>query len=158
MTPTKVKRKGRFMLKLIKGGLIPADDYTAGELREKNWKIGDIIAADLTKCRNPRFNRLAHRIGMLCVEHIDDFNNLDAHNVLKRIQLEANIGCQSIAYKLEGYGMIEQRIPQSLSFDNMDEIEFQDVVKKICLHISNKYWHTLTPEQIEEMAETFVNQ
>jgi hypothetical protein len=154
----KVKRKARTMLRVGKGMLTPADEFSAAELKAKNWKIGDIVAAELTKCRNPMFNRLAHRIGKLVAINIEEFSSLDAHKVLKRIQLEANIGCSSVMFRIDGYGMVEQRIPDSLAFDQMDEAEFQKVIKQICTWVATKYWHTLTAEQVQVMAETFVDE
>jgi len=85
------KKKKRVMLRVIKGGLVPADPWAASELRNKGYKVGDLIGADLSKLRNPKFNRLVHRIGQLCVANIDEFRYSDAHDVLKRLQLEGKI-------------------------------------------------------------------
>ena len=55
-----------------------------------------------------------------------------------------------------GYGMVIQFIPRSLSFEVMDEDEFNAAARGICRTIAERYWPTLSPEAIDEMAESFV--
>jgi len=50
--------------------------------------MNDVVAAQITKLRNPKFNRLVHRIGQLVVANIEAFAGLDAHTAIKRMQLE----------------------------------------------------------------------
>lgn len=152
------KKKKRVMLRVIKGGLIPADPWAASELRQKGYKVGDVLGADLSKLRNPKFNGLVHRIGQLCVRNIEEFKYSDAHDVLKRLQLEANIACDEVAIRLPGYGMAFHRVPRSLSFDSMDEGVFHQTAKAFCSYIAETYWPDMDPEQIEEMAESFVDE
>lgn len=160
MDPTKRKsgNKERIYLRVIKGGLVPADDYAASRLREKAYKVGDVLAAQITKLRNPRFNRLVHRIGQLVVANIEAFDGLDAHTAIKRLQIEGRIACDEIGILVPEYGMVVQVIPRSLSFDTMDEAEYREVARSICRLIAQRYWQTLAPEQIEQMAESFVQE
>lgn len=146
------------MMRVIQGGLAPADAYTNAMLRERKYSTGDIVAITINKCRHPGFHRLAHRIGGLCAANIDAFSGMDAHQVLKRLQIEADIGCEHIMLKIPGLGAVEQRIPQSLSFDSMDEGEFREIVRAFCRHISMHYWPSLEAEQIEEMAQSFIGE
>lgn len=149
-------KKERIYLKVAKGCLVPADSYAESQLRAKGYKIGDVVAAQITKLRNPKFNRLVHRIGQLVVSNIEAFHGLDAHTAIKRIQLEGRIECDLIGINIAGYGMVEQAIPRSLSFDTMDEAEYQAAAAAMCRHIAKVYWPTLSPEKIEQMAESFV--
>lgn len=161
MTATQAKprhKKPTFMMKVVPGGLVPADAYTSAVLRERKYSTGDIVSITISKCRHPGFHRLAHRIGSLCAANIDAFSGMDAHQVLKRLQIEADIGCEHIMLKIPGLGAVEQRIPKSLSFDSMDEGEFRLIVKAFCHHIAEQYWPTLSPERVEEMAESFVDE
>lgn len=146
------------MMRVVKGGFSPADAYTAGLLRERRYKVGDIISIEASKPRNPGFHRLAHRIGSLCAANIDEFSGMGAHEVLKRIQLEARIGCDEVGYKLPGFGFVTQFIPRSLSFESMSDEEFRKLVRAFCTHIAKEYWHSLSPDQVEEMAESFVDE
>ncbi len=150
------RRRERIMMRVVKGGLAPADDYSTEALRARKYKVGDIVSAEVSKPRNPGFHRLAHRIGSLCAANIDAFTGMGAHEALKRMQLEARIGCDEVGYKLPGYGYVTQFVPRSLSYESMSEDEFRPIVKAFCDHISREYWPSLTPDKIEEMAESFV--
>lgn len=151
-------KKDRIYLRVSKGALIPADNYAESQLRAKGYAIGDVVAAQITKLRNPKFNRLVHRIGQLAVANIEAFAGLDAHVAIKRLQLEGRIECDLIGIHLPGYGMVEQAIPRSLSFDTMGEVEYQAAALAICRHITRVYWPTITPERVEAMAESFVTE
>ena len=73
------------------------------------------------------------------------------------MQLEGNLGCDEIMVSV-GPGLVKYRIPQSLSFENMDEHEFKEISKGFCRHIAAHYWKDLDAESIEEMAESFVEE
>lgn len=142
------------MLRVAKGVLEPADNYSLGKLRDRGYHVGDILAAELRKPRNPGFFRLAHAFGKLVADNIDEFSGMDAHSVLKRLQIEANVGCDEMLLNLPGVGKMVYRMPQSLSFDTMDDGEFREVYMGMCRHVAERYWHGLSAEQIAAMAET----
>ena len=145
-------------LRVIQGGLVPADNYAQEQLRSKKFRIGDVVKCDVRKLRNQKFNRLVHRIGQLCAANIEAFSGLDAHTCIKRLQIEGRIACDEIGIMVQGYGMVIQFIPRSMSFDSMDEAEYNDCAKRICRLIAERYWPDLEPDQIEEMAECMVNE
>lgn len=145
-------------LRVIKGALVPADEQAAQKIRARGFKVGDVLQADLVKLRNPAFNRLVHRIGSLVVANIDAFEHMDAHQALKHIQAEANIACTTQMVDMPGIGRCMVTIPKSLSFDSMDEGEFHETARAMCRHISEKYWPSLTADQIEQMAESFIGE
>jgi len=144
--------------RIIKGGLIPADSYAQSQLRTKKFKVGDVIKADIRKLRSLKFNRLVHRIGQLVAANIEAFSGLDAHTCIKRLQIEGRIACDEIGVLVQGYGIVIQFIPRSMSFDSMDEAEYHDCAKQICRLIAERYWPSLEPEQIAEMAESMVEE
>lgn len=148
----------KIFLRVERGVLVPADEYAKKKLRDRGFRIGDVLTADLTKVRNPAFNRLVHRIGMLVSQNIDDFHGLDAHEALKKMQLEGAIACTQQIVEMPGVGRCMVTIPKSLSFDTMDEGEFHEVARAMCRYIAQKYWPTMTPEAIQEMAESFVGE
>lgn len=146
--------KEKIMLRVAKGCLKPADSYSESILRARNYSFNDLIHADLKKLRNPRFNRLLHKIGCLVVENIESFCSYKAHDALKRLQIEANAGCDEL--KIWRHGKWELlRIPNSLSFESMDEGEYQEVAKKICHYLHTEYWPSMTPEAIEQLANQY---
>lgn len=158
VTKVKAQKRERIYLRVVKGGFVPADDYAESRLREKGYKLNDVLAAQITKLRNPRFNRLVHRIGQLVVANIEAFDGLDAHTAIKRLQMEGRIACDEIGILVHGYGMVVQVIPRSISFDTLDEAEFKEAARAICRLIAQRYWKDLSPEQIEEMAESMVQE
>jgi hypothetical protein len=153
-----MSKRERIYLKVGKGILEPADPSQASVLRARKYKLGDILLAELTKPRNPKLNRLIHQIGKLVIENVESFAGLDAHSAIKRLQIEGRIACDEIGIMIEGFGVVIQLIPRSISFQNMDESEFRETAKGICRTISSRYWKDVTPESIEEMAELMVNE
>lgn len=153
-----MSKANRIYLKVVKGALQPADDYARSQLRSRGYKTGDLLAAELKKPRNTKFNRLVHRIGQLVVQNIEAFSGLDAHRAIKRLQIEGKVACEEIGIMVANYGMVVQLIPRSLSFESLDEGEYQEAARGICRTISERYWPEMDPEQIEEMAELMVGE
>lgn len=145
-------------LKVIKGGFIPADKQSAELLREKGFKMGDVVKADIKKIRNPAFNRLVHNIGKLCAENVGEFAGKSAHEVIKKIQTDADIYCETSVVDIPGFGRVECRKPASISFDTMSEDEFHDLALRMCRHVAENYWPSESPESVKKMAENFINE
>lgn len=145
----------RHALRVIKGGYAPAD-ATAASLLRKRHRVGDLVWAEFRKPRNPGFHRLAHALGGMLAENLDAFTGMDSHAVLKRLQIEGNVGCDEIALIFDGVGPCSYRVPQSLSYESMDEDKFHAVIAGMCAYVSRKYWPQVSPERIKEMAELWV--
>lgn len=150
------RRKDRTLWRVGRGRLEPFDAFTAAQLRDKGYRVGDVLSAELTKPRNPGFHRLAHQLGSLLAENLDAFEGVSAHTVLKRLQIEGNIACDEIALVFPGIGPCVQRIPQSLSFASMDESTFRQTIAAMCRYVARHYWPTCSPEEIERMASVWV--
>ena len=146
------RKPERIALRIDKGCLRPADGLSQERLRERGYHVGDVVFAELKKPRNPGFHRLVHALGKMVAENIDDFAGMSAHAVIKRCQLESGLGCEEIAYRVNGMSVI-QRIPISLSFESMDEGEFREVFSGICRHIGKNYWGGLSAEEVQAMIE-----
>lgn len=154
-----VKRKPeRFALRVRKGGFDVADAVTASRLRARSYSVGDLVFVEIKKPRNPRFHALAHQLGTLCAQNLDAFEGMEAHDVLKRLQVESGVGCDEMAIRAPGLGMLLHRIPRSLSYESMDEGEFREVMRGLCRHIAATYWPSCTPEQVEQMAGCMVQE
>ena len=134
------------------GSFVPDDEHTRARLREKKYRVGNLVAAELYRARNPGFHRLAHAFGVLVSDHIEGFEHMDAHQTLKRLQLEAGAGCDELVMRVPGVGMVPYKIPRSLSFESLDEAEFRQVFAAMCKHVSETYWPELSPDEIEDMA------
>ena len=152
----KRKQPERLLFRVAKGSLVPGDGYTLKRLKERGYKVNDILLADLRKPRQPGFHRVAHRLGQLVVDNIEEFTGLDGHAALKRLQVEAKAECDEIPVVMTILGQkikISHRIPRSLSYASMDEGQFREVMRTISNHIATEYWPDMTAEKIEEMAE-----
>lgn len=160
MAPSAATKKKHSRVKTLwrvgKGVLIPYDAATVELLRVRKYHQGDVLAAVLSKPRNPKFHRLAHALGQLIANNIDTFAGMNAHDVLKRLQIEGNVACDEIALNFPGVGPCSYRIPQSLSFESMDEGKFQEVFARLCNYVSDQYWPSTTLERIEEMTEAWM--
>lgn len=142
----------RIQLTVQKGALVPADSLSESRLRERGYRIGDVVFAEIKKPRNPGHFRKAHLLGALLVENLDAFEELDQHAALKRVQWESGIGCEEIGVQTpEGWKHV--RWPLSLSYESMDQSAFERVYSGLCRHIAKTYWPDMTAEQIEQMAE-----
>ncbi|MDH1009983.1 DUF1367 family protein [Pseudomonas nicosulfuronedens] len=122
-------------------------------LKERGYKRGDKVRAELKLPRNLKFHRLVHALGRMCVEQIEDFHGLLAHDAVKRLQRETGLCCDVQTIDLPGIGKLDVAVAQSLSFDSMDEASFRELYQGICRHIATRYWPTLTEAQVADMAE-----
>lgn len=150
------RAKDEVLLQVQPGALVPLDDFARHQLRTKGYRSGDVLVAQLKKPRNPRFHRLAHQFAALLVENVEAFAGMDPHGVLKRLQIEANVGCDEIALNFPGVGPCTYRVPRSLSFGSMDDGEFRQVIAAMCAHVARTYWPSLSPDRIEAMASVWV--
>jgi hypothetical protein len=149
----RMSKREKILLRVDKGALVPVDGLAQQRLRERGYNIGDVLSADLTKPRNPRFHRLVHAFGHMLVENLEEFDGLDAHAVLKRLQIEGGIACDEIPLKIPGVGAVHYRVPRSLSYASMDDGEFHEVFSAMCKYTAKRYWPEMTPAQIDEMAQ-----
>lgn len=155
MSSRKAKKKNpRTVLFRVtrEGTLAPADQFASEELRRRKFRVGDTVSADPKHPRNPKAWSRAHKLAQLLIENLDEFTNQDAHGVLKRLQFEGDIACEYMDVKVPGYGIVTQRWPKSLAYDQMDEGEFQEVYAQLCQHIIDQYWPELSEDEIADMA------
>ncbi len=148
----------KIALRVVKGALVPSDSYAMETIRKRGFKMGDILLADLTKPRNYKFDKLVHRIGQLVVKNIEEFENMTAHEALKQLQIDGNIACKSTVVDYPGIGKSKLTVPQSLSHEITDDGQMHEIARAMCRYIAQTYWPEMTEEQVNEMAETFVDE
>jgi hypothetical protein len=141
------------------GVLVPLTKWDQRAMRDRKLGVGTEVRAELKKPRNVLFHRLAHAIGTMMVEQCDEFSGMDAHDALKRLQRECGAFCDELSMTLDlgalGTHVVGIKQPRSMAFDELDESEFQSLVKAIYEHIAAKYWTTMTPEAVEQMVECY---
>ena len=143
----------RVYLRVTKDGFVFADNFSESQVREMKLKEHQIIQADIKKLRSVKFNNLVHKLGQLCVQNIDSFHGMDVHKAVKRLQLESGSGCDEIGIQVPNVGMCIQKIPKSLSFSTMDQIEFESVAKSIARYIAEQYYEGLNEEDVMVMSQ-----
>lgn len=140
-----------------KGCLIAADNQARALLAQRKYKEGDIVLADVKKPRSVRFNRFAHNIGTVVKENVAGFELMDAHKVLKRLQLESGVACDEIGIVMPNIGHLIQKIPRSFSFDEMGEEEYRESMRLICDYVADRYMPACTGEQVARLVECMVD-
>lgn len=152
----KSRKPERLLMRFEKGALVPADGYTAKRIVERGFRVGDQVLTTFKKPVNPGFFRKAHVLGQVIADNIDEFSGMDAHTVLKRIQVEANVECDEIPVVLEILGQrikVMHRTPRSLGWESMDGAEFMATIRRISNYVAETYWPDLDGAAIERMAE-----
>ena len=153
-----MSKRERILLRVERGALVPADAHSQQRLREKGYKVGDILAAELIKPRHPGFWRLAHRIGALCAQNIDAFSSLSPHQAIKKLQFDTGLWCDITETEIPGLGTLVSKQPRSLAFESLDQGEFYELMKGLCGHIAATYWPHLSAEAVQEMAESMLEE
>ena len=140
-------------LRVGKGVLIPADGLAESRLRARHSAIGDTVFASIRKGRSPGYYRLAHQFAGMLKANIDELAELTEHEVLKGLQLRAGVGCDEIKWP-DANGTVQIfTTPRSLSFENMDEVEFRQVFGSMWRYVATTYWPDCSEEEIAHMAE-----
>jgi hypothetical protein len=75
----------------------PASASDADRIKAKGVRGNDLVFVDFRKPRNSGFHRLAHAIGRMVVENVEEFSHMTPHEALKRLQMEAGAGCELCA-------------------------------------------------------------
>lgn len=149
-------------------------------LKERGYRVGDELRAELSKPRILGQHRKAHLIGQLCVEQLEGFERENSHSAIKRLQRESGVCCElqaidaspvveailAAAQTLLGAAVtkmlravlpeiktIEVSVPQSLAFDRMEQGEFEQFYRGLCGYVCAEYWPHLTADEVAAMAE-----
>lgn len=122
-------------------------------LKERGYRNGDRVRAELKQPRDLIKHRRVHRLGQLVARSLDKFQGMDAHSVIKKLQGDAGVCCQEEFFDLGSLGRVSRQVPESLAFDEMPEERFLEFWRGICQHLIAAYWPNLDEEQIDEMIQ-----
>lgn len=115
-------------------------------MKERGWGVGDECRAELKKSRNVKFHRLAHAVGNLLVDNVEEFRALNGHDALKQVQQRSGVCCEPIEIDLGALGKVQAQIARSIAFDQMDEQEFCEFFKGVCDYIDQHFTSVMTQE------------
>ena len=133
------------VVKNLNGTLKPAYDSDYESL--KKIPLNEIIEIEYKKQRNIRFHRKLFSLLNLAYSNQNIFDNLE--DMRYCLMLECNLS-EIKVNKLTGEIF---KVPKSLQFAKMDEVEFNEVYNTLKQYICN--WLGVTNEQINEEIEQY---
>lgn len=154
----KSRQEESIPMRVQKGALVPADGFAQMRLREKNFQYHEIVTVKIRRMREYWYHKWVHLFGQMLAENLEDFRGMKAHQVLKRLQAEAVIGCEPISMRTEDGELVVLNCPKSLAYDQMDQAEFEEVFQGFCQHVVARYWPGLDQDQIVAMMEVMEDQ
>jgi hypothetical protein len=133
--------------------LVAATQWDQAACRARGYKAKQLVRAALKRPRNPKFHAMAHALGALMVAHCEGYEEMDAHDALKKMQRESGVCCEEMEIDLGPLGIMTAKQARSIAFDEMDEAEFSTLVHGICQHLRDKY-HGVPPGELSEIIAT----
>lgn len=107
------------------GALVPDHDIDRRSMKERKLYVGKMVRATLREDRNPMFWRKAHVLGGWLANNVEQFEGLDMHAALKRLQEKSGIGVEVEEFEAPEIGLkMTRTVAASLNFSEMDETEF----------------------------------
>lgn len=130
-------------------------------LQARRFPADGRVRVEIKNPRNWIFHRLVHQFGTFLVMHVEGYEQFiaangkpDSHAAVKECQARSGAGCESVAYDLDipGFGMtqVTRTEPRSISFDEMDEDEFQATFRAMTEWVAEHEYPDLTPEQVAD--------
>lgn len=120
-------------------GFLAAHPVDRRLLKERGWRRGVECRAEFKQARNVKFHRLAHAVGHLLVDNVEQFRDLSAHDALKQVQRMAGVCCEPLEIDLGALGVVTAQVARSLAFDEMDEDEFRGFFEGITAYIGEHF-------------------
>lgn len=136
----------------LRMAFVAATHHDARRLKLMKLREGQSVRAELKQPRNVRFHRLMHALGDLIAEHAPGFEGLSAHEAIKRLQTQTGALCELQELDLGPLGRVQVKVPRSIAFDSMTEVEAGELFAKVCDWIDTNIAPSLT---IEARGEYF---
>ena len=136
------------------GALVPAHPIDQRLLKERKFHVNREVRAELKQPRNAAFHRLAHAVGHLLVDNVEEFRDVTAHEALKRVQRAAGVCCEPFEIDLGPVlGKVTAMQARSLAFDEMEEDEFRTFFDGVTAYIGEHYAGVMLDEVRGEFWE-----
>lgn len=148
------------------GAFVPCHPIDQRLAKERGYRVGHEYRAEIKQSRNVKFHRLAHAVGHLLVDNVEDFRDMDSHAALKAVQLQSGVACEVIemdaspvvsalldaaetvlgkgartvlAAVLPAIKTIPVKVARSLAFDDMEDDEFANFFEGITAYIGEHF-------------------
>lgn len=125
------------------GALVPIHPIDRRLMRERKFHVNREVRAELKQPRESWKHRLIHKIGMLLVDEVEEFRDLNSHEAIKRVQRAAGVCCEEHEIPGTGYTFREA---QSMAFDEMENDEFEHLFTGVTQYIGDHYAHLMLDE------------
>ena len=139
------RQRQAVFLRVVRGGFEPAAPVYASMLRERKFKVGDLVRAELTQPRNPGHHRAVFQLLRIIADNTD--TTVDALLTILKIKLGR---VQAIIDSATGKTYY---IPESIDFESMDQGEFAAFHRDLCRVVSRDYLPHLKPDQVALVAD-----
>lgn len=137
---------------------VALDQKEATKLREAGYAPGQEVQAIFDTQRNLLNFRQAHALAEFVRDNTEEFpDGLDSHQVLKRIQVMADIECDLLdeeAY-IEGLGWIplKRKVPRTLAFDRMGQDVWRMLFKRFKDYCITTYFPGWGADEIAQFED-----
>lgn len=161
-------------------GILASHPIDRALMKERGYKEGDELRLEIKHARNAKFHRLLHAVGQVMVDNVDGWEHLNAHDAVKRLQLESDTCCETVemgassviqallaacesvlgqgaakmlAAVLPEIKTIPVRVAESLAFDEMTPERFDQLFKGVTKHIDDNYSPDFTSDAKAEYLQ-----
>jgi len=126
-------------------------EYSGEEDAElcKRIKVGDVVKGDITKPRHGKH----HRKGMKILRYV--FDNQDKYDTFPNFLKEVKIATGHVDTHITSDGQIIY-ILKSISFEQMDELEFTQWKKDAVKVIFSRFIPELVEHEVDEVVENII--
>jgi hypothetical protein len=144
--------------KLPHGVLVPADPET--EQRIAKLKVGDVVRGDFKKMRNPANHRRFFALMSIAFEAWEPTGTVKDGDLppnkspeVMRKQLIILAGYYDQAWNLDGTLRLEA---QSMSFGNLDELEFKELFSAVVQVVIDKILVNYTHDDVDRVVDEVI--
>lgn len=143
----KRRREPVYLRVTPQGTFEPASALYSSMLRDKKFRVGDVVRAELTRPRYPKHHRLVMGLLQRVLENMDGLQTIEQLLSVIKVKLGR---AQPLIDTATGrtYWQLE-----SIAFDAMDQGEFEVFWRDLCRLVSRDYFPGMPPERVAELAE-----
>jgi len=124
----------------------------------KRIKDGSIIQVEYKKPRNPLFQNKFMSMVRVVYNNQDNYASIESMLNVIKIEIGHYDTMQISGTHWSGTGVpVEIRIPKSISFASMDELEFHTFYNNAVALVLHKFLPTVTPAELEEYVDQIVS-
>lgn len=142
----KTRREPLYLRVTPQGTFEPASAYYSAKLREKKYRVGDLVRAEITKPRYPKHHRLVFSTIRKVAENLD--SDVSEHQLLSILKIKMG----RVETMIDSASGKVYYIPESIAFDAMDEGAFSEFHRELCHIIARDYLPGMSQAQVAELA------